>query len=174
MPPIKFQLNPPYSLGGDVVWRFSRLPTWRPSWISEQNGFSNFNSPIGPNASQQVWAQSDLGFGSRCCFKISSWPPRWRPVDSQTERFKQFWISLSLQCFSSSFGSIKLTIWEELSFEEFQDGRRWISEWNNFSNSEYLCRSEASHQVLAQSDLRFWRICRLNNYTIFDIGTERF
>ena len=31
-----------------------------------------------------------------------------------------------------------------------------ISEWNNFSNSESLCRCDASHQVLAQSDLRFW------------------
>ena len=28
-----------------------------------------------------------------------------------------------------------------------------ISEWNDFSNSESLCRSEASHQVSAQSDM---------------------
>ena len=33
MPPIKFQLNPTYGLGGDVIRRFSRRPTWRPSWI---------------------------------------------------------------------------------------------------------------------------------------------
>ena len=49
------------------------------------------------------------------------------------------------------------TVWEEMSFEEFQDGQlpSWISERNNFSNSESLCRSNASHQVLAQSDLQF-------------------
>ena len=39
----------------------------------------------------------------------------------------------------------------------FQDGRRpsWIAKRNDLSNSESLCRSDASHQVLAQSDLRF-------------------
>ena len=26
MPPIKFQLNMTYGLGGDVIWRISRLP----------------------------------------------------------------------------------------------------------------------------------------------------
>ena len=29
---------------------------------------------------------------------------------------------LATLCFPSSFGSIKLTVWEEMSFEEFQDG----------------------------------------------------
>ena len=29
----------------------------------------------------------------------------------------------------------------------------WISERNDFSNSESLCRSDASHQVSAQSDM---------------------
>ena len=49
-------------------------------------------------------------------------------------------------------------------FEEFQNGRRrptWLSEWNGFSNPESLCRSDASHQVSAQSNLRFGRRCRL-------------
>ena len=47
-------------------------------------------------------------------------------------------------------------VWEEMSFEEFQDGPpwwpSWILEWNNFSNSESLCHCDASHQVLAQSN----------------------
>ena len=62
---------------GRCLWRFSRWPSWRPSWISELNDFSNLNSPCGPNASHQVWAQSDLGFRSRCGFKIFkmvTWP----------------------------------------------------------------------------------------------------
>ena len=41
-------------------------------------------------------------------------------------------------------------------FEDFR-----ISEGNDFSNSESLCCSYASHQVSAQSDLRFGRKCRL-------------
>ena len=28
-----------------------------------------------------------------------------------------------LRCFPSGFDSIQLTVWEEMSFEEFQDGR---------------------------------------------------
>ena len=151
---------------------------------------------------------------------------------------------MSLWCLSSSFGSIRLIVWEEMSFEEFQDGHwsgmilvilnlcvtvmppikfwinptyglggnvvwrisrwppwdigtgwdmspikfqlnriydlegdavwrisrwppwrlSWISERNDFSNSEYLCHYDASQQVLAQSDLRFGRRCYLKNF----------
>ena len=55
-----------------------------------------------------------------------------------------------------------------------------MSEGNNFSNSESLCHCDASHQVLALSDLRFGRRCHLKNFktdpmaAILDIGTERF
>ena len=59
-----------------------------PFWISERNGFINSKSPCGPNASHQVWVQSDLGFGSKCGFKIS--------LDSQTERcfpLIKFWLN---------------------------------------------------------------------------------
>ena len=41
MPPIKFWLYPNYSLGGGVVLSISR---WPPSWIWEQNDFSNSES----------------------------------------------------------------------------------------------------------------------------------
>ena len=30
--------------------------------------------------------------------------------------------SMSLRCLPSSFGSIRITVWEEMSFEEFQGG----------------------------------------------------
>ena len=63
-----------------------------------------------------------------------------------------------LRCLSSSFGSI----WEEMWFKEFQDGRCG-REWNNFSNSKSLCCSDSSHQVSAQSDLWFGRKCPLKN-----------
>ena len=144
----------------------------------------NSKSPCGPNASHQVWAQSDLGFSIRCGFKIFKMADQVAPgghLDSQTERFKQFWISMSLQCFPSSFHSIQLTVWEEMSFEEFAIWLpSWIWEQNNFSNHESLCCSDASHQVLAQSDLWFGRRCRLKNFkmatmaAILDIRTELF
>ena len=59
-------------------------------------------------------------------------------------------------------------------------GPSWIAERNDFSDSESLCHSDASHQVSVQSDLQFGRRCRLKNFkmatmaAILDIGTERF
>ena len=54
----------------------------------------------------------------------------------------------------------------------------WLLEWNDYSHSESLCHCDASHQVLAQSDLQFGRKCCLENFkiasmaAILDIGTE--
>ena len=71
-------------------------------------------------------------------------------------------------------------------FQEFQDGDpgihrpSWIAKLNDLSNSESLCHSYASHQVSAQSNLRFGRRCCLKNFkmaamvAILDIGTEQF
>ena len=69
MPQIKFRLNPTYGLGGDVIWRISTWPPWRPSWISEWNYFSNFESLCHCDTSHQVLAQSYLRFGRRCRLK---------------------------------------------------------------------------------------------------------
>ena len=44
-------------------------PPWRPSWISERNDFSNFESLCHFDISHQVSAESDLGFGRRCRLK---------------------------------------------------------------------------------------------------------
>ena len=60
-----------HGLGGDVVWRISRWPSF---WISERNDFSNSESLCRSDASHQASAQS-------------------------------------------------ITVWEELLFKEFQDGR---------------------------------------------------
>ena len=62
-----------------------------------------------------------------------------------------------------------------MSFEEILDGRPWILERNDFSNSESLCHCDASHQVSAHVDLGFRRRCRLKNFlaAILDIGTKR-
>ena len=53
----------------------------------------------------------------------------------------------------------------------------WISERNDFSNSESPCNCDASHQVLVQSDLQFGRRCCLKNFkmaAILNIEMERF
>ena len=55
----------------------------------------------------------------------------------------------------------------------------WLLEQNDFSNSESVCHSDASHQVSAYSNLRFGR-CRLKNFNlsamvaILDIEMEQF
>ena len=90
MPPIKFQINRTYGLGGDAVWRISRWPPWQPSWISEWNDFSNFECLCHCDASHQVSAQSDLGLGGDVVWRISRWPT-WRPSwISEQNNFSNF------------------------------------------------------------------------------------
>ena len=119
MPPIKFQPNQTYGLGGDVVWKISRWPPWWPSCKSDRNNFSNSESLCHCDASHQVLAQSDLRFGRRCHLRISRWLP-WRPSwILEGNEFSNF--ESLCHCYASSIG---LTVWEEMSFEEFQDGHR--------------------------------------------------
>ena len=87
MPPTMFGLNPAYHSGVDVVWRFSRWPPWRSSWILEQNSFSNSESPCYSDASHQVSAPSDLQFGRRCCLKIFKMTDMAAILDIGTEPF---------------------------------------------------------------------------------------
>ena len=53
---------------------FEEFQDGRPGWILEQNDFSNFESLCHCDASHQVSAQSDLGFGRRCLknFKMAT------------------------------------------------------------------------------------------------------
>ena len=61
--PIKFQLNPTYGLGEDVILKFSRCSTWRSSWIPERN------APWAPMPPTK-FGLNLTGFRSRCGFKI--------------------------------------------------------------------------------------------------------
>ena len=99
-------LNPTYGLRGDVVWRISRWTPWQPSWTSEGNDFSNSEFHCPSDASHQILAQSDLWFGRRCRLKNF----KMAILDSRMKGFKQIWISVSLWCLPSSFGSIRLMI----------------------------------------------------------------
>ena len=64
-PPIKFQLSLTYCR----LKNFKMAP-WRPSWISERNDFSNFESLCHCDASHQVLAQSSFRFDRRCRLKF--------------------------------------------------------------------------------------------------------
>ena len=69
-----------------------------------------------------------------------------------------------LQCFPSNFCSIQLTVWE-MSFEELQYGCHGSHlGYENGTILAILNLYVASHQVLAQSDLRFGRRCHLKNF----------
>ena len=87
MPSIKFWLNLTYNLGGDVIWRVSRWPPWRPSWISEWNYFSNSESLSHCEASHQVLAQSALQFGRECRWKNFKMASMAAILDIWTEQF---------------------------------------------------------------------------------------
>ena len=111
----------------------------------EQNGFCYSESLCGPNASHQVWAQSDVEFGSKCGFKIFKLQPSW------TAKWNNFSNSESLCC---SYASHQVSAQSNLGLGGDVVWRisrwlprwtSWTSEWNDFSNSESLCHSDASH-----------------------------
>ena len=66
------------------------------------------------------------------------------------------------QCLNPTYRLVADVVW-----------RSWISEHNNFTNSESLRCSDAAQQVTAQSDLQFGRRCGLNDMAaILDVGME--
>ena len=186
MPPTKFGLNPTSRSGADVVWRFSRWPPWQLCWISERNDFCNSESPCPLDASHQISAQSDFRFRRRCRLKRFKMATVAAILDIGTERFSQFWISMSPQCRPHSFTSIqpqsnlpfrrrcRLKIFKMAAWQP-----SWIPERNDFSNFESPCPFDVSSQNSTQSDLRSKR-CRLKIFkmaavaAILDIKTERF
>ena len=150
MSSIKFQLNPTYGLHEDVVWRISR---WSQSWISEWND------------SEQFWISMSL----RCI--SSSFSSIWLMVWETS--FEEFQDGVTILAILNPYVSLmppmkfrlNLTyglggdvVWRISRWPPWQPS--WISERNDFNNSEFLCRSDASHQVSAQSDIRFGRRCR--------------
>ena len=120
MPPIKFQLNLIYGLGGDVVWIISTWP--RGGHLGHRNGriLIILNLCVTVMLPIMFWLNPTYGLGGDVVWRISRWPPSWT---SERNDFLQFWISMSPRCLQSSFGSVWLTVWEEMSFEELQDGR---------------------------------------------------
>ena len=78
--------------------------------------------------------------------------------DIGQELFKQFWIWFKHIYFEN--------VYIYNTYKNTTIGLEWKQKslFNSFpSNSESLCHSDASHQVLAQSALRFGRRCLLKN-----------
>ena len=118
LPPIKFWLNLTYHSGADEVWRVSRWPPWGPSQtISDKNDFNNSESLCGSDASHQVWAQSGLWFGMRTSYEEF----HDGRSGGQLGCLKEFSSSKS-SCLPPSFSLIRLTIREQMSFQDFQAG----------------------------------------------------
>ena len=120
------------------------------------------------------------GLGDVVC-RISGWP-LWRP-----SCVSEIFLAIPHLCVTVmppiKFGSVRLTVWEDMSFEEFQDGHRG-------GHLEYL-----NGPILAILNLcvtvvpliKFWlnptygwKKCRLKNFkmaamaTVLDIGSKRF
>ena len=128
-----------------------KMPPWKPSWMSEQNDFSNSESLCHSDASHQVSAQSNLQF--------------WRRfgLNGTTLAILNLYVTSMPQVLAQSDLQSEM-MW----FEEFQNGLwqpSWISEQNDFSNSKSSCCHNASHQVSAQSHLRYWRCWKCEKLT---------
>ena len=162
IPTIKFWLKQTYGLGKEC-----RLKNFK---------ISNSESLCHCDASYQVLAQSDLWFGRRCRLK-----------NFKIYRNRMILAILNLCVIVTPPIKFQLNrtyslegdvVWRISRWLPWQPS--WISESNDFSNSESLCCSNASHQVFAQSDLWFRRRCHLINFkmaamaAILDIRMERF
>ena len=166
MPPIMFKLNQTYRSVADVIWRFSRWLPWWPSWISERNHFSNSKSLCCPDAFHLLLHPTFKMAGGDIVWRFSrwlTWRPSWiserndfskskSPCDPNASCQVSRWWPSTWQCTGAEVVS---------RFSRWLPRRpSWRAKRNDLSYSESLCRSDASHQASAQSNLRFGRRCR--------------
>ena len=123
------------------------IVSWWPSCQSDLIAFSNSESDV-------VWRVS----------RLPLWPPSWILELNDAAILNlhvtsmppiKFWLNLT-------YGLGSDVIWRISRWLPWRPS--WILEWNDFSNSESLSHSDASHQVSAQSDLRFGSRCCLKNF----------
>ena len=91
MLPTKFRVKWPFGSGEETKNRFSRLPPWQPSWISDRNDFSYFWSTSHPMLPTKFWVNWPFGSGEEVKDGFSRCPP-WRPSwISDRNNFSYFW-----------------------------------------------------------------------------------
>ena len=180
---IKFSLNPTYVFGDRCRLKNSSMATMAAILdVRKRKKNSNFESLCRSDASHQVLAQSDLRFGRRSFEEFQDGRHGGHLGDRNGT------ILAILNLCNSPMPPIKFLhnlTWfgRRCRLKNLKMAPRrlsWLSERNDFSNPESLCHCEASHQVMAQSNLRIDRRYRLTNFkmatmaAILDIGTERF
>ena len=133
------------------------MATQAASWIAKQNDFSNSESLCHSDASHQVSAQSALRFGRRCRFEEFQ--------DGRHGSHLECWNGINLAVLNLHVSPVPPTKFQ--LNQTYRSGAdvvskfsswpprppSWIAKLNDFSNSESLCHSDASHQVSAQFDM---------------------
>ena len=125
----------------------------------------------------KFWLKQTNGLGGDVVWRIPRWPP------GHHLGYQKGTIFAILNLYNAPMPPIKFRL--NLTYGlggdvvwRISDRLSWLWKWNDFSNCESMCPCDASHQVLAQSNLRFGR-CRLKNFkmatmeAILDIRMER-
>ena len=125
MLPIKFRLNPTFSLGGDAI-----------TWIMEWNNFSNSESLCHPNTSHQVLDSIQLTIWEKMLFEQfqdgQPWWPPWISVrngfsnseslswsDDSHQVFAQSNLRFGRRCHFKSFKMAAVTALLDIRTERF-------------------------------------------------------
>ena len=141
---VKFWLNPTYSLGEDVIWRILRWLLWWPSWIRECSDliwltvwdirtewFKQFWICVSVMPPIKFWLNLTYGLGD-VIWRISRWQPSWISEWNDFSNFESLNFESLSHCDASHQVSAQsdLRVLEEMSFEEFQDGRHGAAIWD--------------------------------------------
>ena len=158
MLPSKFGVNWLFGSRDEVKNRFSRWRPWQPSWISDRNDFSYFQSTSHP-ASYQVLSQLAFGVGEEGQNRFSRWPP-WQP----SWIYDRHYFSFDLQVTPMPPTKFRVN-WPFSAGEEAKNRLSrwqpwqpsWISDRNDFSYLWSTSHPDASYQVSSQLTFGFRR-----------------
>ena len=161
-PPTKFWRNLTYHSGADAVWRFTRWPSWRPSWTSKRNACNNSEFSCRPMHPTKFRLKPTYRSWADVVCRFS----RWSPDGHLGYRNGTILAILNLHVplmppikfqLNPTYRSGGDDVWRISRWLPWR--LFWISEWNNISNTDSQCHPNASHQLSAQSELPFRR-CR--------------
>ena len=140
MPPIKFQLNLTYGLR-DVVWGISR-------WISEQNNLAILNLYVA--SMPPIKFQLNLTYGLEELlleeFQDGHCGGHLGYRNGMTLAIMNLCVSDASKFWLNPTYSLGGDVVWRIS-RWLLGWPSWVLEWNNFNNSESLCRFNASHKV---------------------------
>ena len=165
--PIEFWLIPTYHSGADVVWRFFKIAAVIPSWLSEQNVLAIHNLYVAPMPHIKFQPHPTYSFGRDVVFQDG--------YRGSRLVYRNGTVLAILYLYVYPVPPTKPTYpsWADMKIFKMATMAAILNiARNDFSSSESPCCSDASHQISAQTDLRFDRRCCLA--AVVDIGTEQF